>query len=1640
MPKSRTASETPETPESTSQQQPPDDQRPPGDDDFPRPLRINSISPIAGGLAGGTDVTLTGTGFQPDAQVFFGDTASPEVTFQGTARVTAKLPPATQTGTVSVTLVNPDGNSATRPDGFTYVTTEASLHAEVLGIEPLAIIEDTESEITLRGRNLIAAYNDGIVALRGSTRVQITFSSFSSSTDEATGIDLLTLTVRVTATPPLEQHERKAIQVLASLRPGAGNDGVFETSRQMFFVLPRAVPVVLGFTANLDPSKPSLVMVAGRNLEGCSLDLGQGALVHLQKSDDQTVAAIVSFPEGAAVPESAQLKLLDPAGSEAGQFAMTVAPSADMSAAKSSTSDESVASDPADSGGVISLTLTPIPGQKLLGPTAQDSAVFHARGQSLSAFSFNFGDFDIRIFERTFRIPIFNEVRLIPFFDNGVGDALSDTPVLAQVGKLFRLRGMGLLVALRIELIIHVEIVLIVNVRFQFSPFNLFNEFLNDYPFAIGSIVISIRVVILFSIDFFVSFVVALVKPGGELKVLFFFNLQVGIHFSLSNDGRSLHFKPDFDFIFDVDYTRIGPLRNQLRPCGGRFQLAEENGQTTFTDLAGDEQSFYFVHTAGQCCVPWEFDMRLVRFRPGGSRETVQGGFRADFCLNAAPSPNQIDVIVVSNRTPDGFPPPLELDILETDALKALAEPVDDAGHPIPGAELKDVTEMGFQVEFYLEKSLEVLDPGALRTGTALAQVAGENTIHARLFDVDLVIREGGPAFRPGSVLGFDILSFLARGLEPAVRTGTLPVIVSALPGTINVTLTLAYRDENANLIAVSEVVRNEPFDPQRQYLLAAMISLGAGVSKNQTLTFTVSTTAMSAPLVGIPLINFNRGRDSATPTSFFTGELAEKGKKGTIDLNSADVSKLVAVSGLNIKPNNVEEPITGALTKLVPPGKAVGNRDVKLSVKLSVTSNNSKTTVRVKKNTLDVIVSNQETFEEYLRVFQEVGEIMRSSDLENFEVSFDADLPDQGVDMGKIKGYLKKQGEKLWKDAVTEVQSKTTAPDDRPLYWVRLKCVAALRAYFKRKGLLAPSQEIINQFELPSRGLELDGSVSFGTAAGRKAVFTGFDTFSLPTRPLQSNPSGLAALAFNNKDFGPGDQVKVRSVVLPVRYADFDSNLIEKIASPSVLNSIVMLMTCSDNSGREFYDIERWAGRMRGTGIPDNNAAFKGGATSGGVIAPEKVATGPQFLESTLPYELVIATPTETLPGPSGTTPFVMDQSFRIVGANSANAGEVRPSPQTNDSDKTAWFTKLHEQPKAGATSLIGSGGNYLSNEIFYRVALARGAGTLPTGHLHVPSTHFDPTGAGPDLIEGVKEALNRLLAAAMLPRLRNLADLTFLRTIINNSRSLTLTAINDTSETITINSAEVAAPFTVSLPDPLPIAIDPGATLTLTLTFTPTAEGKFISAVRLRNTDGRLVLAYTLVGEGVQTLPGPQITSFDPTTGFSDEDTVTIFGANLDVTTAVRIGVLATPFTVVSDTQVTAEVNGPPRVARITVETPFGTAVSSGFFTVRRRRITQEDLAIQFLARRTELELNSREAASQLGVTSTTYRRWERGLDVPRTRYRPAIVRFLGHDPSGEPETFGERIRAARELEGISKPQLAQRLGISTSTIHAW
>jgi transcriptional regulator with XRE-family HTH domain/pyrrolidone-carboxylate peptidase len=1656
-----------------------------------RPPRITSVSPIGGALAGGIDVTITGSGFQPEAEVFFGSNQSPEVRFVSSARVTAKSPPAAQTGSVDVRLVNPDGLTATRPGAFTYVTNAVSLHAEVLGIEPLTVIEDTESEITIRGRNLIAAYNEGIVALRGSSRVQITFSGSSSSTDEATGIDSLVLTVRVTATPPLEQHERKAIQVLASLRPGAATDGIFQTSRHMFTVLPRAVPVLLAFTANLDPSKPNLVMVAGRNLEGCSLDMGQGAVLHMQKGDDQTVAAIVSFPEDVPVPESAQLKLLDAAGSEAGQFAVSVAPSVEPSAAKSTPRDSATSDAAADigispgDGGEVNLTLTPFPGQQILGPTATDSVIFPARGESLSFFSFNFGDFYIRIFSRTFRIQLFNEVRLIPFFDNGVGNRLNNTPVLAQVGKLFRVRGMGLLVALHVELIIHIEIVLIIGFRYQISPFGLFNEFFNDYPFAIGSLVISIRFAILVEIDFIIAFVVALVLPGGALKELFSFHLTLNIDFSIDSNG---HFHFGTRFKYRVNVIRLGPILHNLLPCNGRFQLAEENGQTVFTDSFGGQVSFYMPRSAGQCCIPWDFGLELIRFEDGGPEQMVQGRFRAEFCLNAAESNNQNRAIVVSDRTPRGFPPPLELDIQDTSTLKAMFRRVNPEGIPI-GDDLVDVTEFGYQVEFYLSRPPDVVDPESLRQGTAWALMAGENVILPRLFKADVVIvetDEEAPSFWPGSVTGFDILSFLARGLLPAIRTdGGLPVQVQSQTD-IAVAATLVFKDPTAPTAAerdklneaptdfiipgtvsppspqetVLKLERCEPFeDRPLQYFLAAKVTaLPPGVSFPVKLKLKVNEVKMMVfagtqpravtPLAGTRYLD---GRPGVDDKDRFFSQLPPD-QEVTIEFDALNKPKEL----FPITPH-LKEDGSGSTRKLVPPGEKVTKRKVVLEAKMTATDASSANTPVTQPKPLKLAIHNDENYEEYRRVFTEVQNLFAGSDAKvityrDFAKTFFGELVAAGA--APSAATLGQKGVALWSHAVKAVQeslvqgTQTPAPvvtlDDRLLYWARLLAIGALKAYYARKQGRTLDDTTLSEFEWPSRGLEQDGRISF-PAAGRKAIVTGFDPFQLDIVINKTNPSGLAALWLNGKTIQSSQgNTLVRTAIFPVRYKEFDEGLVEK-AVRSNLSSIALLMTVSQ--GRpDFYDVDRFAAKNRGGGLDNNNDSNT--APRNFPTTPPPNPDGPEFIESSLPYERVITRDIDTrhLPEPQTGPTFTNNAAFIV---NQAYVGTQTDHAETSDIRAEETWKKHHDQPlpyvdaaNTGEKSVVGSGGNYLSNEIFYRTARVRVTDrpALPSGHLHVPplgGTIGNQPALGPGLVTAVERALQKFLNDKL--QLRSLGDVAFPDTVINRpSAPLPLKAQNETAAVVEVASAEIDPPDGFTRLTTLPAQANPNSVFELLFTFTPTAATDYAGIVRVKDAAGTILFSAQLRGKGLPVPPPPVIVRFEPAAG-EIGDPITIFGSNLANATEVRIGGGLVMVMSNTDTQIEAMVTFTARTGTVSVKTLSGTATTTDRFTVIRYP-HHEPLSAQLIARRAELGLSASEGAARVGAKPGTYRRWESGEDRPSARFRPGIAGFLGHDPNPDPKIFGEIIRSVRERDGLTRSQLAERLGLASSTVKAW
>lgn len=1496
----------------------------------PPTVAITQVSPIAAALVGGIEITITGTGFQSGAQVFFGNSQSPSVTFVSTTTLRAVLPAASQTGSVNVTVVNPNGSTATRSGGFTYITMNNTGRAEVLGVDPLAVIEDSVTDVTLRGRNLIAAHNAGLLMLRGPARATLTISNFRSSTDPATGIEEIIVSVRVTASPPLAQQERLAIQILASSRSGALNDGIFESSRQMFTVLPKSVPVLLGYTASLDPLRPNVVVVTGKNLQGCTLNLGPNATIHIQKSEDDIVAGIVTVPANQALPD---LSVRNTVNAEIARLDLDL-----MTAPQSASSggEASLMAAP----GPIDVSLEAVPGQQVVAPSQQDSRIFKLSGASPSNLGFNWSNLSVQVVDVFFRFRIVNIVRLIPFFDGG-GDM--DNPIAPQVGKLFSVRGTGLLFAIRVEITITIQVVLIIGFRTDIWGFGLFNEF-PEFPWAFGSFVFSFRVIV--GIDVAFHSMTALVLPNGRLQVLAVVDLEIGIDFTITNNGFHLNFDPRFKH--KVIFREIKPI-HPLLLCDGRFQLADDNGQTVFTDASGGRQSFYFARGAGQCCLTWRFDMDLVRFTDGGPEITVQQPFNVDLCLNAAAAPALADIIITSEHpAPTGVPPRLNMTFADRAALKCLAQPV-------TGGAPQDVTTMGYDVEFFIDRfSPEVLDPTLIGPGDAAPILAGDSLIRANVWPKENQIQLF--TFAPGTVLGFSIINQLARGLAPAV-VGSNPLPVTVQNATqIAVTPTLVYVDpQNANARIesqslftlqgepVREIERFEPFETQREYRLAVKLTFPTNFSFPATLKFRISTLEMrmvknrgtnaavtTAPVSEAPLASTNFiGRDSNNMATNFFSTLGPVGQEVTISVPSRPSGNTpFELAALKIIPNNKEETATA---KLVPPGQNVGNKEVVLLINLQETSGASVASIKQ----LKLGVRNDETYEEYVRVFKEVRSILVGP-FASFANTLLASLPATGA---PTSTSLAAKGKELWNLAVSNV---LTSNDDRPLYWARLESICALRANARRKGLGAPT---INPFEFPSRGLEENGNLNVGSlAAGRKVVVTGFDPFQLPTQPNQSNPSGLIALVLEGREI---DLVQpkaiVKSAIFPVRYRDFDANIVETaLANPvtgTILDSIVMLVSTSMNDN-DYYDVERFACKARLVAADNEKQTRLANSVAGG---------GLEFYQSTLPYERVITSivSTRRLNGPNrASTPFVTDQSYKVVGASGVRLrsetptpspapvpGQFRPEPVDDGTiqDSAAW-QKVNETP-TGA-SLEGSGFSYLSNEIFYRISRARDSAqrSLFSGHLHLPLIKPNLPWSRPNLISGVKEALKRFLAEGF--RLRSLGDVTFPNTVINQtSARRTFTASNDTNQTIIVASAVVTGPFAIVPTSPVSVAAH--TVVSLEFTFTPQTIGSHTGTLELRDASGEALCTATLRGDGISTPPAPVIASFIPTSG-QVGDSFTITGSNLATATSVKIGTLQTSFSVISNTQIIADVTGPPRLAQISVVTPSGTAVSSGSFRV--------------------------------------------------------------------------------------------------------
>lgn len=380
----------------------------------------------------------------------------------------------------------------------------------------------------------------------------------------------------------------------------------------------------------------------------------------------------------------------------------------------------------------------------------------------------------------------------------------------------------------------------------------------------------------------------------------------------------------------------------------------------------------------------------------------------------------------------------------------------------------------------------------------------------------------------------------------------------------------------------------------------------------------------------------------------------------------------------------------------------------------------------------------NQQT-ETYQRNYEEkIGLNLRPNSTKNYEDYFIEDInPNMKVEVDgfinalatiandanayfNIKTLVEDNAKDIWNEAVSFVQANdNTTPDDRPLYWARIKMQVALKShpYFIEQHAYSSNikgnevntgsdlEKLIRIFEEKSRNYK-EVDFSLAPVGAKKILITGFDPFFLNEKLYpnwhnieQSNPSGCVALALHNS-LTQNEIGYIQSMIVPVRYTDFDNSknisngqgigIIEKYIKP-LLDEVDMVITISQ-AGPNDYNIDIFATLSRGGTIDNMNFTRIKGSKSVNVSSIETIVT-------TLPDKFT-----------QGSSIAVFNGEYQIT------------------ENSTQLIATKSNYPNSKIFN--GPGGNYLSNEIFYRVSKLREEwikSKLPnivakaTGHFHI-------------------------------------------------------------------------------------------------------------------------------------------------------------------------------------------------------------------------------------------------------------------------------------------------------------------------------
>ena len=308
-----------------------------------------------------------------------------------------------------------------------------------------------------------------------------------------------------------------------------------------------------------------------------------------------------------------------------------------------------------------------------------------------------------------------------------------------------------------------------------------------------------------------------------------------------------------------------------------------------------------------------------------------------------------------------------------------------------------------------------------------------------------------------------------------------------------------------------------------------------------------------------------------------------------------------------------------------------------------------------------------------------------------------------------------------LWENAKQRIIN-TNNYDDRELYWARLLSSKVIRTTSPKFSITqAQLNTLLTLLEEGSRGRT---DLTFSSGSTKKILLTGFDPFLLDRNINQSNPSGVAALLLDGQVINyNGISAEINTVMVPVRYEDFDQGIIESLLAPYyALNNVDMVVTVS--MGRTQFDLEHFPGKRRSVTAPDNANIVYGGTQTSPVIPKlnGRPLPGNEFVKFSLPVSYM-----QQAKGP-----------YKVI-----------------DNREVTTLEKTYKAPSYGelknSIAVNGGGGGYLSNEISYRSIRLRDAlnSSIPTGHIHTPRIQqFEPETEA-KIVNQIKAMLEQSLVA---------------------------------------------------------------------------------------------------------------------------------------------------------------------------------------------------------------------------------------------------------------------------------------------------